>query len=141
MREWAKVLLDRAPFYAVTRPLAGAALGAVGGGLYGALCGGVFGALNGMVALAVPWALAAAAAGATAGFLMGACSALDRAACRLDSSAEPRPRPTAGPSSNGHAPRARGYVHRLSRAARLVTTAALLLSGWVAHGRGSARAR
>jgi hypothetical protein len=97
MRERAKILLDRAPYYAVTRPLAGAVVGAVAGGLYGILCGGVLGALNGAVGLAVRWGLAAAAAGATSGFLTGVCSAVDRAGRGPTDPREPQRRPADRP--------------------------------------------
>jgi hypothetical protein len=84
MWEGAKALLDRAPFYALTRPLAGAALGLVAGGLYGTLCGGLHAVAGGTPGLFLSWLLVSAAAGTAAGFIMGVCTAVDRAVCGQD---------------------------------------------------------
>jgi hypothetical protein len=88
----AKVLLDRAPFYPITRPLAGAALGAVVGGVYGALGGALHAALGGSPRLFVAWLLSALPAGATAGLIMGLCTVLDRAVNGQDYAREERRR-------------------------------------------------
>jgi hypothetical protein len=105
MRERAKVLLDRAPFYAVTRPLAGAAVGAAVGGLYGALCGACYAVLWGSLPVVFGLALHGAGAGAVAGFLMGLWSAADRAACGPAALPEPKPPRTAEPPANGRVAR------------------------------------
>jgi hypothetical protein len=137
MGEWAKVLLDRAPYYGVTRPLSGAALGAGAGGLYGALSGSLYGALHGTLALIGPWGLVAVAAGAIAGFLMGVCSALDRAANRRDFAGEPRLPETTGLSDDDSGRRRRGDLRSWRRADRIVLSVPFLPSGRRGWRRGT----
>src|SRR4051794_37899277 len=101
MWDRAKVLTDRAPFYPVVWPLAGAALGLAVGGLYGALCGVLHAALRGTPALFGAWFLPAAAAGTAAGFILGVCSAADRAGCGPAVPHEPKRTPDSDTSPNG----------------------------------------
>src|SRR5436309_1382478 len=103
MREFARAALDRAPFYAVARPLAGAALGFVAGGLYGALGGGLHAAVRGTPGLFLAWLLSCLAAGTAAGFLMGLGTAVDRTVCRRDWAYDEKRRRAAAPPDAGAA--------------------------------------
>jgi hypothetical protein len=121
MWERAQVLLDRAPFFAVMRPFAGATLGAAAGGLYGTLCGGLHAAIRGEPRLFICWSLPLIVACAVSGLLMGICTAVDRAVCWQDwESAAKRQTSTDSPA-NGQVPRilatAAGFAQSSQRVA------------------------
>jgi hypothetical protein len=135
MWEWAKILLDRAPFYAFARSLAGLALGLAVGGLYGALCGGLLAMIEGKPVLFVGWFVLAAGAGTAVGFIMGLCSAIDRASWPPIAPPEPQRRPTAQASTKGHAVSPRLPVPDRSR--QFAMLAVVLLSGLLGSGPGT----
>jgi hypothetical protein len=117
MWDQASVLLDRAPFYAVARPLAGAAIGLGGGGLYGALAGALHAVLRGTPGLFFAWFLAAAGAGTVAGFIMGVCTVIDRAFCREPAApCDPKPCPARAAPPRRRTPRFRGVARLPTRA-------------------------
>jgi hypothetical protein len=131
----AKVLLDRAPFYAVTQPLVGVALGVAVGGLYGVLCGACWGLVWGSLAVVLNSTLHDALAGAGAGLIMGVCVTLDRAARRPAVPPEPNRHRDEGASTNGHA-----MPHRFPSRGRLrqrALLAILPLAGLLVIDRGT----